>query len=352
MATCTVYRLEPRAPFHFGERGVGIEETAETFRSDSLFSALCVVLREGWGRAALEELLGAFLEGGEPPFLLSSCFPYAGEVLFFPRPMLAPPLAEQYPDTAKRLKSVRFVSSEIFRRWLDGTSVDAEARAANFIGASRAWLSAAERARLAGLLPAGAGEDGTPALWWKGDVPRVTVDRRTAASAVYRCGRLVFQAGCGLYFLVQWRDAAFRPRLEQALRALGDAGLGGRRSIGHGQFEPRAAEPIELPSAPAPDALLTLALYWPTPAELAAGVLDGPARYDLLSRYGWIASPEGRSWRRREVRMVAEGSVLAGVGTARGALARVTPRGFQAHEVYRYGLAFPLPIHLGERARG
>lgn len=353
MPAVHVYRLEPRSAFHFGERGVGLEETAETFRSDSLFSALCSVVREGWGTERVEALLRAFLERPEPPFRLSSCFPYAGEVLFFPRPMLA--LAGQpAAEAAKRLKNTRFVSHGLFARWVAGDDLERETEAANFLSESHAWVSAAERAKLAGILPqAGGAEAERRALWAKTEVPRVTVDRASSASLVYRCGRLAFRPGCGLYFLVEWRDEAWRGLLEQALRALGDAGLGGRRSAGYGQFEPRLpAEGLELAAADRPGALLTLALYWPTAEEVAAGVLGGPARYDLVSRYGWMWSPDGRALRRRQVRMVAEGSLLAPVHPALGALADVTPRAFAAHRVYRYGLAFPLGVSVAGGGHG
>ncbi len=356
MAPVYVYRLVPRGPFHFGERGVGIEETADIFHSDSLFSALCATVREGWGEATLAGLLAAFRDAAEPPFRLSSCFPYAGDVLFFPRPMLSPGPLD--PEAAKRLKQTRFVSRALLAHWLAGEALTAELDAANFLPESQAWLSRAERERLSPLLPPAGAEGVARALWWKGEVPRVTVDRCSAASAVYRCGRLVFRADCGLYFLVEWRDTTYRDLVEEALAVLGDAGLGGRRSAGYGQFTQQPAQELDWPVPPAreaaaaADALLTLALYWPTRDELTAGVLDEPARFDLIARYGWLASPDGPMLRRREVRMIAEGSLLAPRAAVRGALAEVTPAGFTAHPVYRYGLAFPVSVRLAEESHG
>lgn len=338
MVLVTVYALEPRGAFHFGERGVGLEATSETFRSDSLFSALCAAVREYYGPAQLDELLAACCVD-PPPFRLSSCFPRAGDVLFFPRPQLPLPTAPP-PDAAKRLKRTRYVSQGLLARWLAGEDLSGELAPANFLAASGAWLSAAERARLGPLLT---GE--TTALWVRDEVPRVAVDRRTHASAIWRCGRLLFQPGCGLYFLAQWNTLDWRPVVETALAVLGDAGLGGRRSQGHGQFAVAPPTTLELPEPAAPDAWLTLALYWPTSEELAAGVLAEPARFELVVRQGWAASPATGGLRRREVRMVTEGSLLA--RPPRGALADVTPEGFAAHRVYRAGLAFPLGVRLG-----
>ena len=337
MVQVTVYALEPRGAFHFGERGVGLEATSETFRSDSLFSALCATVREYFGSARLDELL-AVCATASPPFRLSSCFPRAGDVLFFPRPQLPLPSAPP-PDATKRLKRTRYVSQGLLARWLAGDDLSEEMAPRNFLEASGAWLSVAERARVEPLL-AGAG-----APWARDEVPRVAVDRQTHASAIWRCGRLLFQPGCGLYFLAQWNTPDWRPVVETALAVLGDAGLGGRRSQGHGQFAVAPPTTLELPEPAAPDAWLTLALYWPTPEELAAGVLAEPASFELVTRQGWAASPATGGLRRREVRMVAEGSLLA--RRASGALADVTPEGFAAHRIYRAGLAFPLGVRLG-----
>jgi len=46
MDRLVAYRLIPRSPFHFGERGIGLEETSILLHSDTLFSALCMTLRE------------------------------------------------------------------------------------------------------------------------------------------------------------------------------------------------------------------------------------------------------------------------------------------------------------------
>ena len=127
------YRLVPRGAFHFGERGVGLEATTETYPSDSLFSSVCAAVRELDGADALQHLLAGF-QHGDPPFLLSSCFPWAGEqgrevVWFFPRPFLpwpggeAPRVAAEVPPEgaaaeAKAFKKLRYVSAGVLRSYL------------------------------------------------------------------------------------------------------------------------------------------------------------------------------------------------------------------------------------------
>ena len=62
MSAIDIYKLVPHAAFHFGLRGVGVEETAFFCPADTIFSALCLMLRQ-WepdGSQALEARLESF----------------------------------------------------------------------------------------------------------------------------------------------------------------------------------------------------------------------------------------------------------------------------------------------------
>jgi CRISPR-associated protein Csm4 len=336
-----IYRLRLTSPLHLGERGIGMEEAGETVPSDTLFSALCWGLREAEGTGWLEELLDSFRRG-PAPFLLTSTFPWAGGVRFLPRPMLPPPdpgdgAGAAEPPAApsrKRLKGVAFISEGIFRRWLAGESLVGQMAEANFLSGGRLWVSTDERAGL---------PHGLRDVWASGDpAPHVALDRVTAASTLYHVGELRYREGCGLWFGVRWREPGWREPVEAALSCLGEAGIGGERSTGRGQFrwEPREVEDLPAPGEGARRAV-TLSLYHPTRGEVEGGSLDG-ASYRLRLRRGWVGSPGGQGWRGKAVRMLAEGSVIG--ADAAGNLADVTPEGFTTHAVYRYGLAFPVGL--------
>lgn len=369
MAERVAYRLIARSPFHIGERGVGLEETSAVLHADTLFSALCLTLRE-LGED-LTTLLARFprvhmpaenppeiLPGdGALPFRLTSAFPFAGQVLFFPRPMLRPAgLDDADSSLGKALKKISFVSQDIFEALVAGRSVaddllvetptedgKRKMRSELVVQGGQAWVTATERAKLAPYLDVVTGD---LRLWEQGTAPRVTVDRVTNRSQVYAAGRLSFAPGCGLFFLVEYEDTSLRRRLEQALRVLGDTGIGGERSSGHGQFKMEVVERFALiePSSEVSDAFTSLATYWPTEPEVMAGILDR-ASYGLVNRRGWLGSPEGMNLRRRGVRMLAEGSVMLREPT--GALADVKPLDPApainvSHDVWRYGIAFPV----------
>ena len=111
------------ASFHFGKHGLGQEQTMISMPSDSLFGALVARLAHTSGAQAVAEFCQPFLQGS-PPFVLSSTYPFAGGVRFFPVPLRA--RGREAPGVeAKKLKRVQFVSEAVFRALLDGAPLSA-----------------------------------------------------------------------------------------------------------------------------------------------------------------------------------------------------------------------------------
>ncbi len=339
------FHLQPESGFHLGEHGIGLEASADFLHSDTLFGALCFAWAEARGASDLPSLL-AECQRGEGRFYLSSAFPYAGPVRFFPRPLLPWPVETEAAD---RLREVRWVSEGIFRAWVAGQDLTAEVTAGT-VTPDGLWLTRAERLQLPPRPPGGS-------FWTTATVPRVTVDRQTNRSTVYAVGRVVFAPGCGLFCLAAAPDGDRLTFLGEALERLGERGLGGERSVGYGRFRVVAVEDWPPPAGSGPLAV-TLSLYHPTLADLTDGVLGPGARYRLLRRGGWISSPAWRRRRARTVQMVAEGSVLVHPPGARwpGDLVEVTPplalATGPAHPVYRYGIAFLVGLADRWRSEG
>ncbi len=338
-----VYHLEARGPFHFGEGGVGVESARLWPRADTLFAALCLELQTLYGADTLEEFLELFL-ANNPPLLLSSAFPYAagkgGPVRFYPRPLLPRPGRPDDLETdlkkAKRFKKVQLVSERIFLDWIDGRSLEEYRREENVRSKEKVWLTEAEGEALAD-------EENTP-FWKMTAVPRVTLDRAASLSQIFQSGRVFFRRGGGFWLAVRWLDETWREKVETALHSLGDAGIGGERSAGHGQFN-LVGGAEKLPWPDTGGAVVTLAPYCPAKAEWAAGVLGEEARYTAVTRRGWLSSPHNHSLRHKTVWMLGEGSVFAGNGrSVYGRLVDVTPKPFETHHVYRYGFAFPVGV--------
>lgn len=311
--------------FHFGEQGLGQEETRAFWSSDSLFAALVARLVLLQGAQAVDEWIKPFLDGS-PPFLLTSLFPFAGEVRFFPVP-----LAAQLPDgrplpegvQPKALKKVQFVSESLYRQLLTGKSlVDIEPQSEKVQG-EKVWLTKIEKdglkAQLSNIVKRSTTKEeyqkwlqqfeADLRLWQIEKRPRVTVERPSNASTLFHVGAVYFAPGCGLWFGAQWLDpnALHHSTFPTLLADLGESGLGAERSVGYGKAEISQADSLTLPD---PGGLWTsLSRYLPRQEEMMAFQHERAA-WKVYTVGGWLDSPQKRGQRRRALNMVQEGAVF------------------------------------------
>ncbi len=316
-------KLHPISPFHLGERGIGLEEISDILHSDTLFGALAWAWEILHGKDELEALLQLFINNN-PPFIISSGYPFAETIFFLPTPLLP-----HYRETGKKLRKTHFVSQRIFERVINDELIeDSTSRSKG-----NAFMDVSEDHSLESL---------ESILWAKREPPQVTLDRETSSSEIYHVGEVAFSKDCGLYFLVDLRDETFGNKLEAAVRLLGDEGIGGERSSGRGRFT------LEIGSlrirTQESKTSVTLSLYHPRKDEVAAGLMSR-SYYKLTTRRGWIFSFATRSLRKKTVRMVEEGSVIPS-GDLRGSIVDVTPEEMKAHRVYANGFAFQVPIRV------
>lgn len=333
-------RLQPQGAFHFGRHGIEMEAVSETCPSDTLYAALF------W--QALQQGQRWSSEPSNPPFTISSCFPYVDGIQLLPVPMLPPlPSDKQNPGERKQFKKVRFISSKIFINLLAGThSLSHYFQPANGVAlqngsvlVSQAEFSAKQR-------------DANKALWKIESIPHVAVDRWSNASAYYETGQVRFAEGCGLAILALGDLKQLMPLLHQ----VGIDGLGGRRSKGVGMFEPELqTETLDLPAATT-DSVIVLSRYLPSSAELAAGVLDLPAAYSLEDVTGWMYSPAAKAQRRKAIWMIGVGSRLNRAGLAHSIVGSSVdvaptydnPSAGVNHSVWRHGLALTVGCSVGD----
>lgn len=343
-----IITMTPKGPLHIGQFvGVEGEAALDYVPSDTLFGALV----EAWKQVGLDVSgrLAPF-EKNTPPFLISSVFPRAGEVCFYPRPWVTPnpPGVLQ----GKQAKKVRWVSEKIFNRLITGQIVKNASDEPCLLQAGTVWVMPDEREAMANAV------DIEQDKWWQVQVvPRVTVGRAANRSNLFHAGRMTFAPGVGLWFAATDLTGLPNPSgledIKTALAILADSGLGGLRSAGHGAFE------YEWGDSPHPHLLsgeakgnyaVTLARYAPRSAdEVGRSLKADHAAYQLVLVGGWCRDDNLHPWRRKNVRMVTEGSLLGVDGqTAYGGLVDVTPdnvRGFgERRRVYRYGFAFPVAV--------
>lgn len=348
------------SPAHFGEVGIGIEETSERVRSDTLFSAWISIYARLFGSHAVALTLQQFLTLPQPPVRMSSTFIYRHDgdriIYYLPRPLKVPinyPAGDGDLDFFKTYKKLNYLPLDVWQRWYQGEG---------FIKGDREELIAETKGKSKGHLRQ-AGTFDYKKAFKIDQIPKIAVDRVTRATNLYHTGFVQFQSEqnsndvkslSGLYFLLYFPqvDEDLINNLQAALHFLGDEGIGGERSSGAGRFEVEWSglpetwqNVVDFSEKNAHHCLMSL--FWDNePSRLQRLITDTKdASYEIQERGGWIASPSsGRQLRRQMVRMFAEGSVFP--EKPQGKLADVTPRGFNTYPIYRSGISLSLPIKV------
>jgi CRISPR type III-A-associated RAMP protein Csm4 len=323
------------------ERRIAAGSASVVIHSDTLAAALrCVseetgILREVF---ADPEHAPEHAATARPPLRVSSVFPQAGGVRLYPRPLAVPRRLAADGETGR---------TSLERSWerLEQVSEDrleslAGGRRVRFepedLVEDRVWAMPSERS-LAGLPR-------------PEPVRGVAVDRAAGAVSRFTRPRLALPPGVNLFFLARFEDPHLLGHFKELVARLGEAGLGAGRAAGAGHFDLAGAHPAPafLAREGGPDGgegagALLLSLYLPAREEVARGDLAG-ASAALLKRGGWIHSGGPTGLKKRSVRMLVEGTVIARpAGRIEGEVRDVTPPGFDRHRVWRDGRAFTIP---------
>ena len=368
---------------HLGTRAVSLEEAGVHIPSDTLFAALVDI----WSRMGGDP--NAWIRpfgNGEPPFLLTSAFPFAGQIRFYPVPvdlqlLIAPDRSEETVD--KPLKRIRFLSEGLLRRVLSGQGLPeflpepdeqpgkhSDDQYAVRLQNDALCLLKEEVSQLPCTLRLNAQGGKRPprllnrqAVWQTERTPRVTVDRVNSASNIFHAGRARFAPGCGLWFGVQWRNPdipagnqtglSYQDALQKCLSLLGDEGIGGERSAGYGAFHPICGDEFHLRDPRSGGVAWLLSRYLPARAELPACLDHESAAYRLVRIGGWARSLYGADQRRKQINFLTEGSLVVWPPSpVVGKIENLRPEydasvGDFPHPVWRSGLA--LAVGLKDR---
>lgn len=350
MAPALLIRLRPAGPWRYGPGDGGADATDALYRSDRLFSAVTLAMQR---LGSLEEWLSATAHAPKPAVVLSSLFPYQGDTLFAPPPSNVWPPPSSLVTTPspgylskRRWAAARFVPLSVIESILTGQAILADQ-----------WMPDAESGCLL-----------------RRDRPSLTPFRkmvrgsaavdRTAQSAVHvhSLACVEFEPDSGLWCLARYSDAAaelaWAERVKACFRLLADSGFGGRRSSGWGHAEAPKFEQGAWPNLLFPklarlprngnrngngeEAPLywLLSLYSPAITD-TVNWSGGDYRLDI--RGGRVDSAARPGVRKKAVRMIVEGSVLATRDEPVGAAVDVAPDGFP-HAVYRSGFAVALQL--------
>lgn len=352
MPQLTMYHLTFPHGIHIGAGGVeSVEDSLEYVPSDTLFAALL----DAW-RHLGRDVKDILPESGEPAFRVTSAFPFAGGVRFYPKPL---DLRELFTEdmlkaesAGKRLKKIRYISEKLMLKAAGGKYLDRflfpedeneDPKTGIALQGGVFWMLPEEITDLPEAWRLSVKD------WWllrrkkvyeSQTVPRVTVDRVSSASNLFQSERVIFNEECGLWFGAVGQIE----NLSHLLTVLGDSGLGGERTAGYGHFtfEQKGELPL---NAPQDSAYYLLSRWHPRANEVS--LLQQNSAYKLEVVEGWLRTPENAAaQRRKRVWLVTEGSLIA--GNPQGDAVDVKPE-YDAksgetipHPVYRPGFAVAL----------
>jgi CRISPR-associated protein Csm4 len=333
-------------PVHFGELGIGMEETSERVHSDTLFSAWVSIYARLYSEE-IEDLFRRFPQAGstnilEPPFRLSSTFLYGktspDSYIYYLPSLLKLPAGYPHDNLkfAKDFRKLKYLPLSVWRRWYQQEGIlDSDIPEIEYKNGKLAHQGTFEYGK----------------FFQKQTLPKVAIDRIHAATNFYQTSFVYFRDG-GLYFIFYMpeSDAELFDRLQIALSFLGDEGIGGERSSGAGRFTAEWLDlPTEFQSLVDPPDISTnfyalISLFWDDIDACLACIEDENTLYQIQERRGWISARSGRQLRRKSVAMFMEGSIFSQLPS--GKLAIVTPEKLtnKHHPIYRSGISLSIPV--------
>jgi len=317
-----IFKLKFKGPVHFGDTGIDLENVQPTITSDTLFSALVNALSANLGNQEADKFISDFQQ--KFPFLVSSLFPYVGNVYYLPKPLDDSFIDKDVKRKAgKELKKLIWLENHDFLRWLKREDFN-ENDIFEIRQKQKKYYDVEIR-------------------------PRVVIDRITSQTAIYHCSYLYYSENAGLYGIVYFKDSTYFEKFKMMLNLLSHTGLGGEKTYGCGLFE---YEISELDSAFKAifnlnsEFYVLLSLFHPDNDEVEK-LNDMLVCYNFVRKKGWISS--GRqtlTLKRKSVGFITEGSVVN--QKIRGKLVDVTPDNISEevlkHKVFRYGYALTAPF--------
>lgn len=215
----SIFMLRFLTPVHFGNAELGgkLEQVGLEYTSDSLFSALCWELRN----LGETEYLASFchkVSTGEIRF--SDALPYTKEgaaedyAFYIPKPVctIEPTVQQKAATLVEVRKNATEQKQQKKMKYLRPSELQAYITA---LQQGKSYVSSVELGKT----------DIVERVNCRGDEP-----------LPYYVGTYAFRPNGGLYILMQYEDAADQELISRLLEALGNTGIGGKRSSGLGKF--------------------------------------------------------------------------------------------------------------------
>ena len=329
-----IYKLNFKTPVYIGTNSPTLSHSDYIVHADTMFSAIV----NCWLKLYPEDRGILFSDNdsvsvGFDLFKISSAFPFYKETLFLPKPES---IEFKNCEDLKAAKRAKFIEYSIFLDYLNGADVD-NCEVSILEEDSRFIVSESNTA-----------SEKPGRFIYQSEVVRIKKNSITGETLPYYFTRCHFKKESGLFLLAIFKNDEIERKFDASIRLLGDTGIGGERSIGHGLFWVEKSE-IQLPVKGGESSeFINLSTY--NPIGETENINFGDSYYVIQERKGWIEDYDSRGLRKNPVKMIMEGSVLNMKNNFKpcGSLILVSkpfPELGLTHNVYRYGCFFGFPIN-------
>ena len=288
-----------------------------TLHSDTIFGALIYATKQIYPEIFLE-MLEKF-KNGNPPFLVSSAYPYfEGDekiIRFFPKPLLEPEKHEDM-EVYKKFKKSHYIEESIFNSWIHEGEGEISRKMDEYNLNDGLLYNKKIKSDFNFNVDT---------------LPRNTINRITNASENIFYSSGVIMKGLGLFFMVRLLEEDYKKILHGCMRFLKDRGFGGDISIGKGHFDYTISD--ETLFSEDGERFITLSRYIPQHEELKH--MGDDLWYELGSKRGRSSSGAIR----KEIRFFREGSSFKSLDkSVYGCLIQ------SGEDAVEYGMAYPVGI--------
>lgn len=311
--------------------------------ADTLFGGLMWAFSHLYGKEFADGTAKLFSEK-KPPFLISSMMPFlqsgGKKIRLYPTP------AHPLEDGRKAVRKAKWCTEEALK------SLAASGFSTKGIECVHGILFQEPE----GLcFKNEAGEPKNPPFSSQ-TAERTAVNRITGGSMdrqLFFDKTTAFGKDTGLYFLIDFRDSTYEPRMASALRFLNDDGIGPNVSTGSGAFRFESIDEFKSPLLADGSYFMTLSPYCPDSVEIGK-IKSSQCWYSLGRKKASIKSMHATNkekplWK-KSAGFFREGSILPKPdGRVCGTFPLLAHKGENlSHDVYAYLYAFPLYLEVGK----
>lgn len=296
--------------------------------SDTIFGSIVYAINELYPEI-VDEMINDFKK--EPPFLISSTFPFAynenEKIRFYPKIICKNKENVDLPvENRKKYKKIKFLEEELFFDLLEGNLSEEDI-----------ILNLSKYNKINNLLMIN--DYDFDFGFSENVIPNNSINRLNGETNIFYTVGNEFK-NLGLYFFVEFNNEKYKHYVKSAIRFLRDRGFGKDISVGKGHFDYEIEDNFSLLDSYLNvnnnDYFVTLSRFIPNKKDFCNLNRFYKSNYELSTKRG--RSPKGDI--RKKVRFFKEGSIFY-IQNSNKFYGKIVESGIE-NPAIEYGFAFPI----------